>query len=340
MKGLFLRRMSPVSLLVLVVLAGVVGGLRSGFTETLTKVTIGHSNIRNEIAALWVPERQGIFRKYGLDAEIVLVEGGRLMIQAIVSGTVPSGFTGATTVASAVAGGADAVMILGITNQLSYDIWAKPEIKSPHDFKGKSLAISSFGSSSHLATFLMLKHFGIDPVRDRVTFLTLGNETQRAQALLSGRIDGTLIDHSVAGRLQEGKYSFLGDMGQLGVPFINNALVSTRSYVRQNPQIAEAIVKSILEANAFILNPANKEVVTKILTRYLRLDVRKAEEAYKDLIPKVEKKPYPNVAATTATLEFLAATNPKVKEVRAEQLIDVSILKRLDQEGFIDRLYR
>jgi len=285
-------------------------------------VTIGHSNIRNEIASLWVPDREGIFRKYGLDAEIILLQAGRMMIQAIVSGAVPSGFTGATT------------------DRPSYDIWAKPGIKSPQDFKGKSLAIGSFGASSHLATFLLLKYFGIDPVRDRVTLLPLGDETQRAQALLSGRIDGTLIDHSVAGRLQESKYSFLGDMSALGVPFINNALVSTRSYVRQNPQIMEAIVKSIVEGNAFILNPANKDAVTKILARYLRLDARNAEGAYKDLIPKVEKKPYPSTAALTTTLEFLSATNPKMKELRAEQLMDISILRRLDQEGFIDHLYR
>lgn len=340
MKRWFRCRLVQESLAVLVVLFGAVGVCSSGSAETLTKVTIGHSNIRNEIASLWVPDREGIFRKYGLDPEIILLQAGRMMIQAIVSGAVPSGFTGAATVASVVAGGGDAVMILGITNRLSYDIWAKPGIKSPQDFKGKSLAIGSFGASSHLATFLLLKHFGIDPVRDRVTLLTLGDETQRAQALLSGRIDGTLIDHSVAGRLQESKYSFLGDMGALGVPFINNALVSTRSYVRQNPQIMEAMVKSIVEGNAFILNPANKDAVTRILARFLRLDAKNAEETYKDLIPKVEKKPYPSTAGLTTTLEFLSATNPKMKELRAEQLIDISILKRLDQEGFIDHLYR
>ena len=68
------------------------------------KVMIGHSNLRNDIAALWVPKDLGIFRKNGLDASIILVTGGVRMTLAIVGNSVPMGFTGATLVASSVAG--------------------------------------------------------------------------------------------------------------------------------------------------------------------------------------------------------------------------------------------
>jgi ABC-type nitrate/sulfonate/bicarbonate transport system substrate-binding protein len=124
--------------------------------QDLEKVVIGHSSLRNDIAFLWVPQQVGIFKKYGLDPTIVFIPGGVRMIQAIVAGSAVAGSVGATLVTSAVAGGSDAVMILGITNRLTYDIWAKPAIKRPEDLKNKTLAISSFGSSSHLASFLML----------------------------------------------------------------------------------------------------------------------------------------------------------------------------------------
>ncbi|HUC98329.1 MAG TPA: ABC transporter substrate-binding protein, partial [Candidatus Polarisedimenticolaceae bacterium] len=133
--------------------------------QELEKLAIGHSNLRNDIAALWVPKEIGIFRKNGLDANIVLITGGQRMTQALLSGSAPLGFTGATPVVTAVAGGADSVMILGINNKLTYDIWAKPEVKKPDDLKGKTLAISSFGSSSHVASFLMLQHFKLDEKR-------------------------------------------------------------------------------------------------------------------------------------------------------------------------------
>ena len=306
----------------------------------LTKVDIGHSNFRNDIAALWVPKEVGIFAKYGLDVTAVLVEGGRQMTQAILSGSIPIGSTGIPTVASAVAAGGDAVIILGITNKITFDVWAKPEIKAPADFKGKVFGVSGLGATSHAAAFILLRHYGLDPVKDRVTFIAVGDEGLRAQALLGGRIDVTVIDPSVAGPVRDRGFSFLGNMEKLGIPFINNTMVSTRKYLKEQPKTAESVVKAIVEGNAYILNPANRKTVTEILAKNLRLDPEKADRAYRDLLPKVERKPYPNLEAMAAMMQVLGETNPKIAPLKPEQLVDASILRKLDQEGFIDQLYR
>src|ERR1044071_41135 len=126
--------------------------------QDLEKVVIGHSSLRNDIAFLWVPQQLGIFKKYNVDPTIVFISGGVRMIQAIVSQSAAAGSTGAALVSSAAGGGADTVMILGITNLLTYDIWAKAEIRRPEDLKNKIIAISGFGSSSHVASYLMLNH--------------------------------------------------------------------------------------------------------------------------------------------------------------------------------------
>lgn len=311
------------------------GWFHASLAQDLEKVMIGHSNMRNDIAALWVPKDLGIFRKYGLDADIVLITGGVRMTQAILSGSAPMGFTGATLVASAAAGGSDTVLVLGITNRLTYDIWAKPEIKRPEDLKGKTLAISSFGSSSHVACFLMLQHFKIDEKKDRITFLAIGDEPTRAQALIAGRIDSTIVDPSVSGALKERGFSYLGNLQQLGVPFVNNALVSTRRYLKEHPRTAEAVVKSIVEGNAYMLNPANRAKVTEILGKYLRLEEKEAEKAYEDLLPKVERKPYPSMEAVKATIQVMGLRNPKIAQIKPEDLVDVSILHKLEQTGFV-----
>jgi NitT/TauT family transport system substrate-binding protein len=301
--------------------------------QELEKVVIGHSSMRNDIAFLWVPQQVGIFRKNGLDPTIVFIPGGVRMIQAIVAGSAVAGSVGATLVTSAVAGGSDAVMILGITNRLTYDIWAKPEIKRPEDLKSKSLAISGFGSSSHLASFLMLKHFGLDEKRDSITFLAIGDEPTRAQALITGRIDATIIDPSVSGPLRERKFSYLGNLQELGVPFVNNSVTTTRQFLKEHPRSAEAIVKSIVEGNAYMLNAANRSTVTAILAKNLRLPQKEAEKAYEDLLPKVERKPYPNMEAVKATVQVMGLRNPKIAQLKPEDLVDVSILQRLEQSG-------
>jgi ABC-type nitrate/sulfonate/bicarbonate transport system substrate-binding protein len=308
---------------------------QTGWTQELEKVVVGHSNIRNDIAALWVPKDLGIFRKNGLDVNVVLITGGVRMTQAILSGSAPMGFTGATLVASAVAGGSDAVLMLGITNRLTYDIWAKPEIKRPEDLRGKNLAVSGFGSSSHVASFLMLQHFKLDENKDKITFLVIGDEPTRAQALIAGRIDATIVDPSVSGPLKEKGFSYLGNLQQLGVPFVNNALVSTRKYLKEQPRTAEAVVKSIVEGNAFMLNPANKPKVMGVLAKHLRLEAKEAEKTYEDLIPKVERKPYPSMEAVKATIQVMGLKNPKIAALKPDDLVDVSILQKLEQSGFV-----
>jgi len=303
--------------------------------QELEKIVIGHSSLRNEIAFLWVPKELGIFRKYRLDPSIVFIPGGVRMIQAIVAGSAVAGSVGATLVSSAVAGGSDAVIILGITNRLTYDIWAKPEIKRPEDLKGRSLAISGFGSSSHVASFLMLKHFGLDEKRDGITFLAIGDEPTRAQALITGRIDATIVDPSVSGPLRERSFSHLGNLEDLGVPFVNNSLATTRRYLKEQPRTVEAIVKTIVEGNAYILNPANRTRVTEILAKNLRLPQKEAEKAYDDLLPKVERKPYPSMEAVKATVQIMGLRNPKIAQLKPEDLVDVSILQKLEQSGFM-----
>ncbi len=306
-----------------------------GWAQELEKVVIGHSSLRNDIAFLWVPREVGIFHKYGLDPTIVFIPGGVRMIQAIIAGSAVAGSVGATLVSSAVAGGSDAVMILGITNRLTYDIWAKPEIKRPEDLKGRSLAISGFGSSSHVASFLMLQHFKIDEKRDRITFLAIGDEPTRAQALIAGRIDATIVDPSVSGPLKERGFTHLGNLQDLGVPFVNNSVATTRRYLKEQPRVFEAIVKTIVEGNAFILNPANRARVAEILARNLRLHVKDADKAYEDLLPKVERKPYPDMEAVKATIQIMGLRNPNIAQLKPEELVDVSILQKLEQTGFI-----
>ena len=322
-------------LLNLVVTLALILSMSAASAQQLEKIVIGHSSLRNDIAFLWVPQQLGFFKKNGLDPTIVFISGGVRMIQAIVSESAAMGSTGAALVTSAAAGGADTVMILGITNLLTYDIWAKPEIKRPEDLKGKRLAISGFGSSSHVASYLMLKHFGLDEKRDGITFLVIGDEPTRVQALITGRIDATIADPSVSGPLKERNFSYLGNLQQLGVPFVNNSVATTKRFIRERPRMVEAVVKTIVEGNAYMLNPANRTTVSGILAKHLRISQKEADKAYEDLLPKVERKPYPNMDAVKATIQVMGLANPKIAQLKAEDLVDVSILERLVQSGFV-----
>ena len=84
-----------------------------------------------------------------------------------------------------------------------------------------------------------------------------------------------------------------------------------------------------------MLDPVNRRTVTEILGKHLRISQKEAESAYEDLLPKIEHKPYPNMDAVKATIQVMGLKNPKIAQLKAEDLVDVSILQRLEQSGFV-----
>jgi ABC-type nitrate/sulfonate/bicarbonate transport system substrate-binding protein len=143
------------------------------------------------------------------------------------------------------------------------------------------------------------------------------------------------VDPSVSGPLKERNFSYFGNLQQLGVPFVNNSVATTRRFIKEHPRAIEGIVKTIAEGNALMLNPANRSKVTDVLAKHLHMPQREAEKAYEDLLPKVERRPYPNMDAVKATIQIMGLRNPKIAQLKAEDLVDVSILQRLEQSGVI-----
>jgi ABC-type nitrate/sulfonate/bicarbonate transport system substrate-binding protein len=112
-------------------------------------------------------------------------------------------------------------------------------------------------------------------------------------------------------------------------------VATTRRFVKEHPRAVEAIVKTIVEGNAFILNPADRTSVIDILAKPLRIPQKEADKAYEDLLPKVERKPYPNMDAVKATIQIMGLSNPKIAQLKPGELVDVSILQRLEQSGLM-----
>ena len=308
----------------------------AGETE---KVTIINSSVTPHNLVFLVPKELGLYKKYGVEVDVVQVTGG-LSMRTLASGYAPLAFTGSTLAITTAQAGLDVVIILGITNRLNYDIWARPEIKIPGALKGKKFAIATFGGPSHTAAVLMLKYFKLDDKRDGIAFLTIGSEPARVQALLSGSVDATVSDPSVAAVLKEKGFSYLGNFADLGIPVTGNTMVSTKRYVRENPAVVEAVIKATVEGIAYILNPVNRSHVTAVLAKHLRLSDERARNGYDNVIRLLEKKPYPSMEAIRRTIETMATWNPKASQLKAEDIVDVSILTKLDQAGFIDRFQR
>src|SRR5918999_6025317 len=207
-----------------------------------SKLLIAHGAISNNVAPLWIAKEQGIFRKYGIEADLVFIIAGRAM-QAMLAGQVPVGLVGGTHVTNANTGGGDFTMILGLENRLDYLFVAKPTVKSGEDLKGKKVAIGTPAGSASLATYVALDFLGLVPRRDNIVLLGVGGVPERMGALRSGSVEATSLSPEFGQVVISEGYRVLVDLGKEGVPFQSSGLVVPRSLIKTNPQVVENVAR-------------------------------------------------------------------------------------------------
>jgi NitT/TauT family transport system substrate-binding protein len=328
----------------LILLAGLLGHVASfspTFAAEPSKLLFAHGAISNNVAPLWIAKEQGIYRKYGLDVDLVFIIAGRAM-QAMLAGQVPFGLVGSTHVTNANTGGGDFAMILGLENRLDYLFVARPAIRSGEDLKGKKVAIGTPSGSASLATYVALDHLGLVPRRDSIVLLGVGGVPERMGALRSGSVDATSLSPEIGQVVVSEGYRVLVDLGKENVPFQSSGVVVARSLIKSNPQLVENMAKATVEAVAFIHKPANKEIVSKSLGRNLRLDKPdRIEKAYQGLVAGLPKKPCPSMEGVVSVLKLMAqhGLNARASQVKPEDIVDMSFCKKFEDSGFFRSLY-
>ncbi len=306
------------------------------------RLLIAYGGISNSAAPLWISKDQGIFRRYGIDADPVFIIGGRA-VQAMVAGQVPVGLFAATHVINAVAGGGDLAMLLGMENSLGYSFVARPEIKSAEELKGKKVATGTPSGAAALSSYVALDYLGLVPRRDAVVLIQIGGEPDRLAALRAGSVVATSLSQEYVQLVTAEGYRMLLDTSKENIPFQGTGLVTSRRLIRSDPQLIENVVKAMVEAVAFIHNPANKKAVEQTIAKYLRLDKpERVEKAYQDLRKRLSRKPCPTLPGLASVLKLMAqhGINAKAAQLKPEGVVDMSFCQRLDESGFFDRLYQ
>ena len=290
------------------------------------------------VAPLWVARERGFFTKYGISADTIFVRGAPTLVAAMAANEIDVGYTGGTAVVGAVANGADLKVLSAFTNRVTYDLMVKPGIKTPEDLRGKKFGIQAIGGTVWMGAILALEHLKLDPDRDKINILAVGDQNVLAQALESGTIDATVLDGVQSRRLAALGFPTLVDLNKYNLPILSSGFVMREPNIQKNPQVAENLLKAVIEGAVFSLSLQQKPTTLKILQKYLKVSEKDAEEGYRDLVMGTEKKPYANPAGVTNVVRLMKRSNPKVEKVTPEQLIDDRILKKIDQSGFIDEV--
>ncbi len=153
----------------------------------LTRISVGYSAISGDALPAWFAKDAGIFEKNGLDVQLVFFTGGTTAVMALVSADTPIAQLAGAAVVNSVLAGSDATLIAGGVTSLNYYLLGRPDIKTPEQLKGGSVAISRFGSSSDFIARYALQKVGLTPGKD-VTIVQIGSTTARVDAVLTGRV--------------------------------------------------------------------------------------------------------------------------------------------------------
>jgi NitT/TauT family transport system substrate-binding protein len=310
--------------------------------EVPAKFLLAYGAIGGNAVPLWIAKEQGIFRKYNLDPQLIYIIAGRAM-QSMLAGDVQVGLLGATHVTNAVTAGGDMTMLLGLEEKLNFALVVRPGIRTAEELKGKKVAIGTPSGSLSLATYVGLDYLGLVPRRDGIVLLGTGSSPERLAALFAGSIDGAFFNPELVPIAVQQGYKVLLDLGKENVPFQSSGLVTSRKYMRTNPQIVENLVKAVVEGVAFVQNPANKRIVIDSIARNLKLDRSdRLERAYATISESFPRKPCPSLPGIASVLKLMAqpGLNAKAAELKPQDIADMSLCKRLDQAGFFDRVYQ
>jgi len=290
---------------------------------------------------LWVAKDKKIFDKYGVDVQMIFVMGGALVSQMLAAGEIQVAANAPAALVSLIAGGQDIAAFLGISNTSPFTLVTQPGIKTAADLRGKRLGTARFGGSSHVSALIALDHLRLDAKRDKVILMQTGLDPERMAALEQKGLDAAMLQRLATKTMVSKGYHPLLNLTQAKIPYQNTVLAARRDYMAAHPKVFENFTRAVVEGYAYVFNKDNKQAVKEVLAKNLRLpNADAAEDFYVEALEELDRKPYPTVEGTRTVIKYMAEQNPKVAGVKAERVIDSSWLKKLDAEGFFEKVYK
>jgi len=305
--------------------------------QPLQKIRIGYPSISSRQAQLWIAKDEGLFKKYGLDVELIFLRGGQVAIQALTGGDPPIVTIGNVIIANLQ--GHDIVLVGSVENSYDQSVFARPGVASRvEQLKGKRFGISGFGSATHNAALILFKRYNLDPGKD-IAFVSIGTGPERLAAMSAGRIDATFFNPSEVPQALKAGFTEVIQMADIGFEVQGSGLATARSYIKNNRDTVKSALKAYIEGIYFAF--ANKSATVKSLAKYMRTnDNDVLDYSYQHYLKRTPKKPYPTMKGIQNLVDMSGPQVPQAKTAKPEQFVDLSLLQELENEKFFDEMTR
>jgi NitT/TauT family transport system substrate-binding protein len=304
------------------------------------KMRVGLSSVSGLHAAVWVAEAKGIFRKHGVDAEVIVTgQGGVAGISALLANDIQMvNSAGDVLVAAALRGG-DTVMVASVINKGLQRLVTKQDIKAPPDLKNKRIGVTRIGAVSHSVLLMMLQRWKMNP--NDVQVMQLGSSPSMLASMDKGGIEGAVLTIPSMFVAEDRGYRVLLDMADTDIYYLHTMVATTRHYIKTNRDKVLRFLRGYVEGIAFVKQ--NKKESLEIVGKKLRIGAEQERNLERSLdlmsAKYYEQIPYPSLRGVETVLGFVEKDNPKAKGADPKAFVDDSLLREIEQSGFVKKLY-
>jgi ABC-type nitrate/sulfonate/bicarbonate transport system substrate-binding protein len=290
------------------------------------------------MSPIWLAMEAGGFAEQGLDAELTLVGPGQAILGALTSEETPIVMAGANQVLEANLQGGQYVILGSAVPYMTTSIFAVPAVQRPEDLRGLAVGVSNFGATTHVALKVALEHWGLEEGRD-VTVVRSGGTPETIAAMQSGAIAGGAFGAPQSFLAHDLGFRELIDVATLRFELGSAAVISTRRYAAEHPDLVERYLKALmLGVQAY---RTRKDLAVDAIMRYGRIDDRpSAERTWEYFVDKFSADLAMSPRAVENNLRMMADTQPGALSASPEQFLDGSFVERIRASGYVEQIAR
>jgi len=286
-------------------------------------------------SVFWVAKDMGIFKKHGLDVNIIYIEGTPKALMSLFAGDLQVVAGTGPAVVSAKLRGGDVTMIMGFEVFLPYYLMATTRINRIEDLKGKIGANHTAATSADFAMRLGLRGIGFDPDRD-VTLRVIGATNLRIIAMQQGQAQFTVIGNSERELAEKLGFKILADLASKRIPYPHSGVITSQRMLREKHDAMLRFGRATIEGIHFV--KTQKAPTIAVLKKYAKTDLTTLDNTYAYLRTALPDAPYPTLDGMKTLVAEVGRTQPAALKTDPASFVDSSIVKTLEDEGFLKRL--
>jgi NitT/TauT family transport system substrate-binding protein len=300
-------------------------------------IKLGYAALSATQVAAWMAKEGGYLSKYGIEAELIYIPAVAAT-QALIAGEIQLAQVTGVSTSGAILAGADVRIVASSLNRIVGSIYARPEIKTPEDLKGKKLGISRFGALSETAAAIFLERHGLKRNTD-VAIIQLGGLPEIVTALERGAVQAGFASPPNSGRAKRLGMRELFDIDTLGLELQQTCITVTTKYLRERRPVVKSFVQAYAEGlHRFV---TDRDFSVHVMKKYLRVDDKEIlDEAYAFFSQRIQKIPYPTLKGIKFILDGMAESQPRARTAAPESFVDLSLLQEIEQSGFFKKLWK